>query len=330
MSQEMSWKKHLITMLMGSWLIIGIFLDGFAHNHGAVESFFTPWHAALYSGFLASAIWIFWLTYMNKSELQVSSWFRAFPRGYGLGVAGVFLFLVGGICDMIWHIIFGIEVGIDALLSPTHLLLFSGALLILSSPFRAAWTSKQNASQTFKEFFPTLLSIALVMSIIAFFLMYAWAFNLNLFMLEEQDAKERAFVDFLITTQLLVIPVFLLFKRWKLPWGAVTFLFGFETTLMAVLFGFNGRSSASILIVIVAGVVGDFLLRNAHNSQSGLLKLRLFAFFIPILIWSLFFVNERRYYAMDWPPELWGGTIFLCGLCSLGISVLVVPPHEAE
>jgi hypothetical protein len=326
----MTWKNHLITMLMGSWLIIGLFLDGFAHQHLAVESFFTPWHAVLYSGFLASAAWIFWITYRNKIKLPDSSWVSAIPLGYGLGVAGVFIFLVGGIGDMIWHIVFGIEIGIAALLSPTHLILFSGALLILSSPFRTAWLSKKNAAPTFIEFLPTLLSISLVMSIIAFFLMYAWAFDLNISMLEEEDAQQRAFVDFLITTQLLVVPVFLLLKRWKLPLGTVTFLFLFESVLMAVIFGFDGRSTASILIAIIAGIHGDFILRGNHKNNSRLLSIRIFAFFTPIVIWGLFFINERIYYAMDWPPELWGGTIFLCGLCSLGMSVLVIPPLEIE
>ena len=34
----------------------GLYLDGWAHVHGHVDqSFFTPWHAALYSGFLVVA-----------------------------------------------------------------------------------------------------------------------------------------------------------------------------------------------------------------------------------------------------------------------------------
>src|SRR4029450_8445544 len=34
----------------------GVFLDGWAHTHGRVDdTFFTPWHAALYSGFVLMA-----------------------------------------------------------------------------------------------------------------------------------------------------------------------------------------------------------------------------------------------------------------------------------
>lgn len=38
-----------------AWLVSGLFIDGWVHFHlvSATETFFTPWHALLYSGFLA-------------------------------------------------------------------------------------------------------------------------------------------------------------------------------------------------------------------------------------------------------------------------------------
>jgi hypothetical protein len=42
--------------LLSAWLVGGLFLDGWAHFHvAALETFFTPWHAVFYSGFLALA-----------------------------------------------------------------------------------------------------------------------------------------------------------------------------------------------------------------------------------------------------------------------------------
>jgi hypothetical protein len=44
--------RHLdwLVALLGCWTVGGIFLDGWAHNHGKVDSsFFTLWHALLYS-----------------------------------------------------------------------------------------------------------------------------------------------------------------------------------------------------------------------------------------------------------------------------------------
>jgi hypothetical protein len=45
-----------IVVLWG-WLLGGLYVDGWAHNHLAttLESFLTPWHAAFSSGFLPVA-----------------------------------------------------------------------------------------------------------------------------------------------------------------------------------------------------------------------------------------------------------------------------------
>jgi len=44
--------QNLVTILVSWWLMIGIFIDGWAHNTQgeALETFFTPWHAVFYSG----------------------------------------------------------------------------------------------------------------------------------------------------------------------------------------------------------------------------------------------------------------------------------------
>jgi hypothetical protein len=40
-----------VTVALRAWLQGGGFLDGWAHHHGRVDaSFFTPWHAVLYTG----------------------------------------------------------------------------------------------------------------------------------------------------------------------------------------------------------------------------------------------------------------------------------------
>src|SRR5215207_2532334 len=45
-------------VLASLWFIAGLFLDGWAHNNLAstLETFFTPWHGVLYSGFFAVAL----------------------------------------------------------------------------------------------------------------------------------------------------------------------------------------------------------------------------------------------------------------------------------
>jgi hypothetical protein len=55
-------RTDLITVLLGTWLMLGLFLDGYAHTNfiDELESFLTPWHAVFYSGFIATALWVIW------------------------------------------------------------------------------------------------------------------------------------------------------------------------------------------------------------------------------------------------------------------------------
>jgi Tol biopolymer transport system component len=158
----------LCTLLTG-----GAFLDGWAHNHGRVDNtFFTPWHAALYSGYALGAAFLFFSLVRNHAKGY--PWREALPAGYGLSLLGAIIFGIGGVLDMIWHILFGIEVSIDALLSPTHLILGLGVILMLTGPVRAAWGRFPGAGgYRWLQLLPTVLSITLLLSIFTFFTQYA-------------------------------------------------------------------------------------------------------------------------------------------------------------
>src|SRR5437667_8491817 len=46
-----------IMVVVSVWWLGGLFIDGWAHsNLPQLETFFTPWHAVFYSGYLAVAI----------------------------------------------------------------------------------------------------------------------------------------------------------------------------------------------------------------------------------------------------------------------------------
>ena len=112
------------------WFIGGLFLDGWAHTHGQVdESFFTPWHAVLYSGHAAILVTL------------IVHWVRAhaLSQGYRLSMVGAVLYLFAGVGDFLWHDAFGVEESIEALLSPTHLILAISAFLIVTGTLRASW-----------------------------------------------------------------------------------------------------------------------------------------------------------------------------------------------
>ena len=166
----------LCTLLIG-----GVYLDGWAHAHGKVDStFFTPWHAVLYSGF--AIVGAFLILNLVRNRIKGYPWLDALPPGYNVSLLGVIIFAVGGVLDMIWHILFGIEQSVDALLSPTHLMLALGIVLMVTGPLRAVWLrfpgDKVDGSV---KLLPAVLSIALVLSLFAFLTEYAQAMNIPLF-----------------------------------------------------------------------------------------------------------------------------------------------------
>src|SRR5258708_36855073 len=156
-----------IMIVFSIWFLTGLVLDGNAHNQGLVDSFFTPWHLVLYSGFAASGGWI--VLSWARNIRNGLPWQFAIPVGYELSVVGAVIFGVGRVLDLLWHTIFGIEVSFEALVSPSHLILALGLFLIMSGPFRAAWRRTDPERSILLSYLPMLLSLAFTLSVLTFF-----------------------------------------------------------------------------------------------------------------------------------------------------------------
>src|SRR3989441_10447542 len=124
-------------VVLCTWLMAGAYLDAWAHRHLArLESFFTPWHGVLYSGIFAILIFLGARALRNQARGYRLD--QALPAGYNLSLIGAALFGVGGVIDMFWHLRFGIEVSLAALISPPHLLLMLAGAPIRGGPPPAA------------------------------------------------------------------------------------------------------------------------------------------------------------------------------------------------
>jgi hypothetical protein len=280
-------REDLVTVLLATWLIGGIGLDGWAHSNleRQLESFFTPWHAVLYSGFVATALWVLWLVQTRRAEHR--TWTQAVPRGYGLGLVGVAVFAVGGVGDLLWHQVFGIETGIAALLSPTHLLLFTGVALLLLAPFRAAWSSPEPPSAALLGVVPAFLSITLLTALVAFFFQYSSLFAIELAFSSSapvrfsqgqppqlvgvldawaNDIQIKQIMAALVTSLILVAPVLLMLRRWRLPLGAATILFLVVATIIVALDGF--RAWEQLVGAAAAGVAADVAIARLRPSAA--------------------------------------------------------------
>lgn len=334
--------QEAVGVALGTWLVLGAFLDGWAHTNLRVETVLTPWHAVLYSGFLATAGYTLWI--VSRACRPPGRWPDSVPAGQGLALAGVVVFGIGAVADQAWHAVFGIEQNVAALLSPTHVLLFTGAILILSAPCRASWSDGGSAPRL-RAFSPVLASLALTTAVAAFAFMYLSPFRRANYGTGVAAYTQRvtwgpgAAADYqegieivgiasiLVTTAIYVAPVLLVLRRWRPPFGSVTILWTAVTIAIAGIDAF--RWWPLVLAAPAAGVFADVLIRRLNPSPARPWAFRATAALVPIALWLAFFAVYQAVYGVGWRPELWAGATTMSALVGLGASVLVVPPPDA-
>jgi hypothetical protein len=167
-SPAFDWTMGALSALLAG----GLIQDGWAHSHGQVDqSFFTWWHAILYSSMALNGIVLGATAVRNARRGYAAR--RALPFGYTLALGGVILFALGGGADLAWHEIFGIETGIDALLSPSHLLLAFSTALIFSGPIRSIAAQYGPDQGGWKHVGPVVPALLATLTLLGFFLAYA-------------------------------------------------------------------------------------------------------------------------------------------------------------
>src|SRR2546429_9968411 len=109
-STRFNWAMAILsTVLVG-----GFYLDLWAHAHGRTDNtFFTPWHAVLYS--MLAAVGIFLSITAWRAGDRGAPWWEGLPPGYGLSPIGVVLFALGGGAAPVWPALFGARFRVDAL-----------------------------------------------------------------------------------------------------------------------------------------------------------------------------------------------------------------------
>jgi hypothetical protein len=328
----LSEREHLAATGFGCWLVAGLFVDGWAHANQRPETFFTPWHGILYSGFAAAAAYA--LLLVSRRHRPGISILDAIPAGHGMTLAGLGLFSLGAVGDLLWHVAFGVEVSIQALLSPTHLVLMVAGLIVLSAPLRAAWTSPADRTATLRAFLAPLGSLTLLTALTAFFVTYASPFEgdaarfaatrtdvhgLNrLTPVVAAQLRERwALGSILITTVVLIVPLLVLLRRWRPPFGSITILYGVVILLETGIGQF--RQAPLTLTGIAAGLVVDTLIRRGNRPT-------VIAPAAAATLWLTYFAVFQITDGVGWSPELWAGITLLAILEAAALALIANPP----
>ena len=316
--------------------VVGLFLDGWAHNHGKVDNtFFTPWHAILYGSVLLIAVTLAG-THVLNTRKGYSVW-RALPEGYTLSLIGVILFFIGGGFDFVWHSLFGFEANLETLLSPAHMLLATSGVLFVTGPLRAVW--HRRGGQGWRLLFPAIVSLTVIFSLFTFFTQYAnfWAnptFITGTTAPQEYNTSYlmgvSGVVSVLIATALMMGVLLLAMRRWPLPFGTLTFMM---TANFALMYWMRNRGDSFEPLLmgagILAGVLGDGLLAWLKPSAERPIAVRAFAFLFPVFLALLYYAAVIGTAGTWWKVHLWLGTAFSAGVVGLFLSYLAIPPAIA-
>jgi hypothetical protein len=300
----------------GTWAITGLYLDGWAHIHDKPETFFSPWHGVLYSGVGAAVAWFMFREYVLRKPSVISE---------RLLTVGFVIFAVGAVLDFVWHEVFGIEVDLEALLSPTHLMLLTGGTVMLSYPARAAAARPSGRRTTFRRFFPVLMSLTLTAGLIQFFTQYLSAFRFGgLFPSDGQDIWEITVIAAVFATNAIMLgATFIAVRRWDTPFGAFTFMYA------ALAFAFSGMFEFDVVFHVpaaaVAGLITDVLADRLRPSAGRRTQALVFACLVPLAIWSSWLVAIHATGGVRWSVDLWAGTVYLAVLEGLGLGLLAFP-----
>ena len=337
-TEGVPWSTQLVTALLSGWFVIGLFVDGWAHHElPELETFFTPWHALLYSGLAATAGWIVLTAVRHRGRGRGR---RAVPTGYGLGVVGASTFGVAGLSDLAWHTAFGIERDLAALLSPPHLALALSAGLMIATPARALWRTElasPDQQVSFVRALPVLLSIALTAATASFFLAYLSTFQSGVAArppasgasVEGLHATSEVvgLASVLVTNALLVGALLLLARRWTLPFGAVSFVVFTVALLNSLEHSFE--SGELLLAALAGGLVTDLALRS-RSLIARRHRLAIVGLLLPAALWSAYFGVSALWGELAWPAELWTGAVLLACLSGLALSALATPAATPE
>lgn len=320
--QPLSFAQEWFFLFCCLWFTGGLFLDGWAHNHvPELETFFTPWHGVFYAGYALVTGSLLWFTRQRKRA--DASWMEAIPAHYEYALLGCAIFLLGGVADLLWHELLGVEANLEALLSPTHLILGIGMVLILSGPLRS-WWRHSHERVTLTEQLPLLLSLTLIFSSFTFLTQYAHFVDkgaggpapVGADMIFHRQAI--GFLTYQMQTFLLMGCVFFAMRRTRLAFGFLTVMLTVNVAAMALM----REHREFIAAALMAGLIGDSFVQIMYIARRGI---RVFAFLFPAVLFGLVMLLTAVLQGIWWSSHMWTGAIVLPGMAGLILSFVAWP-----
>lgn len=298
------------------WILSGALCDTYAHIHQAVDSFFTPWHAVYYTGFLAlvsfTGVVLFGNRYLLARKKQNNKFSLQLPIGYEFVLLAFSMFALFGVGDAIWHSFFGFETNLDALMSPTHLGLFISSLVLFYAPIKALKSRNfVDKKLTWQQALPAILSLMAMLTFFKLYTGYGDLYENAQYLTTTVNGNDLLSVPFQVSITTVVL--ILLARDWKLPFGSYAILFAIPTCLALATRDYGvplaTNISLSITLLLIGIVLDVVITSNIAITIIAASSLQYGVFF------AICFITMGSH-NIAWTIHIWAGLVVAAGLTS--------------
>lgn len=318
------------------WIASGFFLDAWAHGHVPVETFFTPYHAVFYSGMLAGFACV--AIYALRNRRRGYAWRDCVPAAYRIPLLGIPIFIVAGLGDMCWHLLLGIEEGVDALLSPTHQALGLGMFFVSAGPIVSTLSDRANARTLAKQL-PLVLGLTAWLILLHFGTSYAFdpaaghangpptigPFNAQYFTILTLGYYKISLGVLIVIFQSLLMAGFAIWTvaRIRPCFGTFTLLYLLGNVPIAAAFtNFTPLLPVTVVQSLVAGLVADTLVARIDPRPDRATALRWFGVAVPMSYIGIYLLGTMASGGLwwDWNEAL--GAWLWSGVAGFALSLI--------
>lgn len=164
-------------------------------------------------------------------------------------------------------------------------------VLIVSAPARAAWADPGLPPRPgWRRLGPALAATALAATLVLLFLQYANALVLDSAGIVgglsgvDNGFTSRLVSSLVVTNLVLLVPLLVLARRWRLPFGTVTALYAVAGALSLAVSGFTDVET--VIGLLAGGVLADLATLALQPDPARPVRFLAFAAAVPLLTWS--------------------------------------------
>ena len=327
-------------------IVTGFFIDAWAHGHVPIETFLTPYHGFIYLGMLA-ILGTLGAQYLRGRRLGYRG-LHAFPKPYHLALIGIPIFLIAAPSDAAWHAIFGLEEGVDALLSPTHQMMGLAIFFLASAPIRSALAARDSEAppRGFREQLPIAIALAAWLGLIHFGTAYAFIpaadrgnapppispLQSTYFTAIALSYYKSSLGVLVVIFQSALFAGFALFlgAQFRSAFGMLTVVLLLGNTLNAIPFtNATPLLATTVLCSLVAGLLGDAWIARFDPHPSRPAAYRALAIIVPLSYFACYLIVTDLTTGLWWDVHFRFGVLLWCAAVGMGLSLLTMRARRA-